>query len=139
LLNHNNIGLGVDPTAVGAIPAPPPIPVAPQVGAANPLAYMGEHPPFIPVPIPFHGNPATADDSMLQHHGVPTGQAEGFGDGDANQNSATTIASVNGHHHVAPVHAMVDISTPADELEQISQSGPAQGHQTPPTDGPGGT
>ena len=54
LLNHNNIGLGVDPTAVGAIPAPPPIPVPPQINAADPLAYMGGHPPFYPSgsPIP---------------------------------------------------------------------------------------
>jgi F-box and leucine-rich repeat protein GRR1 len=140
LLNQNNIGLGVDPTAVGAIPAPPPIPVPPPVNAAHPLAYMGGgHPHVIPVPIAFHGTPPTADEPMLQHHVVPTDQAGGFGNGDANQNSATASASANGHHHVTPVHAMIDISIPADELEQISQSGPAQGHQTPPTDGPGGT
>lgn len=140
LLNHNNIGLGVDPAAVGAIPAPPPIPVPPQVSSTNPLAYAAGHPPYIPVPIPFHGIPETADEPMLQHHGEPTGHAGGFGNGDANQGAATVGNNANGHHHVTPVHAMIDISIPADELEQISQSGgPVQGHHTPPTEGPGGT
>ncbi|KAK4235636.1 hypothetical protein C8A03DRAFT_36510 [Achaetomium macrosporum] len=151
LLNNNhNTGLNLNPGGLGTIPLPPPAPQIPQhdgtVTPTNPFHYVAGHPPYIPVPVPFPGEPATLNTPIAPHHVNSGGQQGGNGDGAANegvantpslnappsqspvgQEPATADANTTQPSHATPIHhAMIDISAPGSVLAEHADASNGQ-------------
>lgn len=130
LLNNHNMGLGVNSTAAGAIPVPPPIPTLAQ-------GYVGGPPPYIHQTIPFHGTPVTLNTPTPPHHSVQVGHGNDVDivqgvPNTAGLDSVAASATANEDDDSALVHANIDISS---QPGQLQQPGPAHDHETHPMGG----